>query len=66
MSTCLCLKIEISWNEISSVRPGTGKIWTVEGDEKLDQKMEEGDLKRSFNWIQCDENRNGRFEKVFP
>ena len=27
-------------------RPGTGKIWTVEGDEKLDEKMEEGDLKR--------------------
>ena len=30
------------------VRPGTGKIWTVEGDEKLDEKMEEGDLKRSL------------------
>merc|ERR1712010_66849 len=30
---------------MSKSRPGTGKIWTVEGDEKLDEKMEEGDLK---------------------
>ena len=31
-------------------RPGTGKIWTVEGDEKLDEKMEEGNLNRSLIW----------------
>ena len=35
------------------VRPGTGKIWTVEGDEKLDEKMEEGDLNRSSHLLIC-------------
>merc|ERR1719472_794036 len=27
-----------------SISVSTGKIWTVEGDEKLDEKMEEGNL----------------------
>ena len=32
-------------------RPGTGKIWTVEGDDKLEQKMEDGDLNRLSPFI---------------
>ena len=43
------LRLEL---ELELLRPGTGKIWTVEGDEKLDEKMEEGDLKRfHLSWL---------------